>query len=328
MSLFGRSVALTFAAATILAFLAGDRVLAAECREARGSGEHSVGIPCLGMIHDGRQRSYLIHVPQRLADPAPVLFAIHGGGGAARGMAGLVKGRLNDLAEEDNFLLVYPEGIGGGWNDGRDNPVSKAIEEKIDDVGFMVALIDNLSVSYPIDRSRVYAAGISNGGMMALRLACDAADRFAAVAAVTANMPADLVENCNPKRPISTMIINGTEDPLMPFDGGEIRVFLRTRGTVISAFDTFGYWANKNGCEMKTASEPLDDFPADGTHAVTHDATGCSGEAAVTLIEIRGGGHTWPGGAQYLPAMLIGPVSRELDASTTIWRYLREHRIQ
>lgn len=277
------------------------------------------------LMHEGRERSYYVYEPAA-APPdggAPaLLIVLHGGGGRGQGMVWLTRGGFNDLAERDGFIVVYPNGIDNNWNDGRDIRSSSAHRDNIDDVGFIDRLIDAMASRYSIDPARVFVTGISNGGIMAFRLACDLPDRFAGIAAVTANLPVDAVETCQPFTEIPVMILNGTADPLVPYDGGPIQIGRARRGDVLSTAETVAFWLDVNTC----ASEPvstrvIDRDETDGVRARHEVYGGCSGRGAVELYALEGGGHTWPGGRQYLPVGVIGETSMDISAADVIWEF-------
>jgi polyhydroxybutyrate depolymerase len=213
---------------------------------------------------------------------------------------------------------VFFRGEGRHWADGRGTtPADRA---DIDDVGFIVELIARLSSEFSIDSSRVYATGISNGGFMAELLACRAADRFTAVAAVAATLPVAVATTCQPARPISVLLMHGTNDPLVPYRGGEV---VQGGAMVKSAPATASAWARLNGCATGRSSTDLPDTSDDGTR-VRLDRFACPGNTAVALYTIDGGGHTWPGGEQYLPVRLIGRTSRDIDASSVIAQFFNQ----
>ncbi|HEV2440831.1 MAG TPA: PHB depolymerase family esterase [bacterium] len=271
----------------------------------------------------GVARTYVLHVPPGGDPPAAraLVLAFHGGGGRGRGMVALTG--LDALADRDGFIAVYPDGINRQWNDGR-----RTVRWAVDDVGFVAALIAALSHRFHIDRGRVYATGISNGGLFAERLACDLAPDIAAIAPVAGNMPADIAPACAPARPVSLIQISGTQDPLVPYGGGQIaRPFgLGEGGVVWSVADTVAFWARRDGCDgapVRTTPAPI--APPDGTRVVRTAYERCARGTSVALYTIEGGGHTWPGGPQYLPVGLIGPASRQLNASEVIVEFFRLH---
>ena len=196
--------------------------------------------------HAGVLRSYLMFAPPSAKTgnaPAPVLVVLHGGASRARMI--MRHTRFNAIAARAGFVALYPHGVGGHWNDGREI----AGNSKADDLGFVFAMLDNVERhGLAVDRLAVAVTGISNGGFMAMRLACEAAGRIAGIAAVTATMPAEVGKRCRPARPVAVMVINGTHDPLVPYEGGHVRVFGRNRGAIWSTEHTIAFWANINGC--------------------------------------------------------------------------------
>ena len=269
----------------------------------------------------GARRTYLLFVPEAPRAPVtgwPLIVALHGGGGTAAQMMGF--GRFNAIAAREGFAVVYPQGTGRRWNDGR--VFRGRGETNADDVAFVRAVVTDIAArGTALDRRRIFAAGISNGGFMSFRLACDAADLFAAVAPVTATMPADLGPRCAPSAPVAVLVINGTADPLVPYEGGHVRAMFSLRGEIWSTDRTIAFWAKQNRCTAPPDVRALADRDLkDGTRVVDISYARCAGPR-VRLLRVEGGGHTWPGGAQYLPAAWIGTTNRDIDASEEIWKF-------
>jgi polyhydroxybutyrate depolymerase len=248
-----------------------------------------------------------------------VLIVLHGGGGAARQIMTFT--RFNPIAAREGFVVLYPQGLDRGWNDGRE---FQGRDSNKDDVGFLLAVLDEVErQGIEINRAAVGVTGISNGGFMAMRMACEAADKIAGIAAVTATMPAETGARCRPARPVPVLAINGTRDPMVPYEGGQVRAFFRNRGMVWSTARTVEFWGKVNGCSGAPRSAVLPDRdPSDGTISIRHDYQYCR-HAPVTLLEVQGGGHTWPGGSQYLPSALVGLASRDFDASEAIFAFFK-----
>jgi polyhydroxybutyrate depolymerase len=245
--------------------------------------------------------------------------------------------RFNALADREGFVVVYPEGRGRLWNDGAvvggtildrlaQRPAatgaSQRLPRNVDDVGFLRALAARLPAHGVVpDRGRIFAAGMSNGGFMAMRLACEAADLFAGIAAVAATMSSVNGPACRPARRVAVLTVNGTADKIVPYEGGRL-TFGQWKGAPIWSSDrALRFWGLANGCRGAYETVDLPDrFPADGTDAIRVRATSCAG-AAVEHYRIVAGGHTWPGmaGPDEWPG--LGRVSREIDASATIWRF-------
>lgn len=277
----------------------------------------------------GMQRTYLLHLPRvhDLAKPAPLIIILHGGGGTAERMVRLTNGGLSRLAEKEGFLVVYPNGVDKRWNDGRSKEETgwRAHRENADDVGFISALIDELVRTRNADPRRVYVTGVSNGGQMAHRLACEIAHKIAAIAPVIAQMPAHFSPRCKPAKPVSVLMMPGTDDPLIPWEGGTIRLGRQTFGKALSVRETVKFWTRHNGCpETPEVSSEPDRDPADGTRVRKEAYKGCRERTSVVLYAIEGGGHTWPGGYQYLPESIVGKISRDIDAAEVIWEFFRK----
>ncbi|RIK05391.1 MAG: esterase [Acidobacteria bacterium] len=274
---------------------------------------------------DGHERRWQFYVPPAAgSDPRPLLIALHGGGGTGDYMESV--GGFNALADQQGFVTAFPDALNRNWNDGRDSDFSPSHRDNIDDVGFLSKMIDSIAGETQIDMARVYATGISNGAMMSLRLACDLASRIAAVAPVAGSMPTDQMPRCRPSRPVSVLMINGTDDPLVPYDGGVVAPQFGERGTVEPVSDTIGFWRAANSCTQGPAVERLPDGPEDdGSSVVTFSWSGCADSAAVELYRIDGGGHTWPNGPQYLPVRRVGQTNRDFDATEHIWEFFTAH---
>ncbi|MBI4243884.1 MAG: esterase [Planctomycetes bacterium] len=280
------------------------------------------------ITHNEMERSYRLYIPKSREnnDKLPLVIVLHGGGGTAEGTQNkLTKRKFDQLAETEQFIIVYPEGYKKGWNDGRESG-QPAAEENIDDTEFISKIIDEVSKEHPINAKRIYATGISNGGFMSLRLACELSDKIAAAAPVTATMSEYLMENCKPAEPVSIMIINGTADPLVPYDGGEVELFGLKRGKVSSTSDSIKYWIKNNKCnETPASTKEIDNFPKDRTKVVIQTYLDDKNNNEVVLYKIEGGGHTWPGGWQYLSEKLIGITSKEIDACDEIINFFKKH---
>jgi polyhydroxybutyrate depolymerase len=277
---------------------------------------------CEELRFGGRARTFRIYVPTHLAEAVPVLFVLHGGGGGGAGMEELTQHGFNRRADEAGAIVVYPDGVGHGWNDGRTDVNSRSAKEDVDDVGFMRALVAALELRFRVDPARVVVTGMSNGGMMTLRLACEARDVFKGFVAVAASLGADVAPGCDAAGITRLALIDGTADPIVPWAGGTVSVAGWTRGRVIGARATFDHFMAAAKCGAEQDEPPLDRVADDGTQLTLHRAAGCQGGADLRLYEIDGGGHTWPGGSLYARERFIGKVSRELDATDETWRFL------
>lgn len=263
----------------------------------------------------GLNRTYRVHVPPGSA--AGLVLNLHGGGGTGVGQE-----RLSDfdaVADVNNLLVVYPDGYEKSWADGRGS--SPADRHHVDDVGFLVALTSKLLKEFGVASGHVFVTGMSNGGFMTNKLACERADVFAAIAPVAGTLGRGVP--CNPSQPVSVLEIHGTADPLVPFKGGDVR----GRGGVshsISANGMVDKWRSADGCQGDPSVAVLPDV-GDGTVVHRFDSTACAASTEVVFYEIDNGGHTWPGGKQYLPQAVVGRTSRGLDASKVIAEFFLAH---
>lgn len=263
----------------------------------------------------GMDRTYMLHVPA--GDPVGLVLSLHGGGGTGISQRGLTG--FNTVADAHNLLVAYPDGYDKSWADGRG--ASPADRRHIDDVAFLVGLVNKLQNDYGIAPGHVFVTGMSNGGFMTNRLACDRADLFAAVAPVAGTLGVGVA--CNPSQPVSVWEAHGTADPLVPFRGGVVR----GRGGVshsISVDSMVAKWRAADGCRGEPGMEALPDV-RDGTVVHRYESTGCAANSEVVFYMIDRGGHTWPGGKQYLPAAVIGPTTRALDGSEAIAQFFLAH---
>ncbi|HYM36523.1 MAG TPA: PHB depolymerase family esterase [Steroidobacteraceae bacterium] len=293
------------------------------CVAARGRSSYKVESRCMN-LQQGDVRTYRIYTPRTPPKTLmPLILVLHGGGGSGSAMEGLALGQFNRIADKHNVIVVYPDGVGRSWNDGRSDLRSKAVKEGVDDVAFLRAVVDDVGRRFNVDRKRIYATGISNGGLMSYRLACDASDFITAVAPVAANLSAELSDECRPMRAVPIAIFNGTDDPMMPWLGGDIKVLWSRRGEVLSAQETFERFIKLGDCALPVTHPPRNRAPNDGTSVVRHVARDCNNGGEVRLYEILGGGHTWPGGSPYLTERIVGKVSHKINASDEIWNFVK-----
>ena len=285
-----------------------------------GATENNPGMQWVDFRQGNTERNYLLYTPKSYSsdNKAALVVVLHGGHGDAERAA--EQTGFMPVADREGFLIVYPEAYDDHWNDGRSTTVSE-----FDDVAYITAVVDDVADKRAVDRARIFVAGISNGGMMTQRLACDATEKFAAFASVVANLPAGRKSVCVPSRPVSIMLINGTADPLMPYGGGEIKKGRRAGqgGTVLSAPETAEFWAAASGCSASGESTKLPDKDTRDGSTINQTRFGeCKGGTSVIFYSIDGGGHAWPG-SPVKPRMtrLTGKMSNDIVASDLIWEF-------
>ncbi|MEO8445283.1 MAG: polyhydroxybutyrate depolymerase [Gammaproteobacteria bacterium] len=278
----------------------------------------------------GLSRSFLVYVPERLTDPAPVVLVLHGAGSSPARMRSDTAWAFEELADRDGALVVYPGAWEGQWNDCRATGEFAARQRGLDDVGFLRAVVARLDGDPALNGRRVatgqvFATGLSNGGHMALRLALEAPDFVAGVAAIAASLPAPGNSLCQPSgRGVPVLLLDGDADPISPYGGGEIWSLgpFNRRGTVQSALATAEYFSGLAGfSEPPFEHRYPDTDPADGTVA-SRMVWSAGDRPEVDLITIHGGGHTIPHPVKTMPRIL-GPTSHDVPAAEEIWRFFR-----
>lgn len=250
----------------------------------------------------------------------PLLIAFHGGSGQAEQMEKLTG--FMRLAAKEDFFVAYPQGINRGWNDGRDLPHRR----EIDDVEFVDKLVQHLCESFPIDRRRVFACGISNGGFFVQYLAARAPGLLAGVASVAATVHEPMFNSEPPAEPVAIMFVVGKDDPVIPFAGGDIELARKKAGRVLPFEQGVNFWiaANHAGSDYIETVLPLL-HEDDGTRVVKRVYPVCQnteshGKPVVVCI-VEGGGHAWPCGWQYYREKFIGKTSVQFDTTGEIVRF-------
>jgi polyhydroxybutyrate depolymerase len=262
-------------------------------------GDHTIEIE-----HDGVTRMALVYVPGSIkpGTPAPLVLNFHGFTSDAKEQSQF--SAMNPRADAEGFVVAYPQGLGESWNAGA--CCGDAMSKNVDDVGFVRALVESLEEKLCIDARRVYATGMSNGGFMSHRLACEAADIFAAVAPVSA---INGMSDCTPSRPVPVMMFNGTADILVSYDGGG--------NFDTSAPETFQGWADRDGCTDDAVISKM----AGKASCQSHEE--CDGGVSVTLCTFEDMGHCWPGQS----FCGLGNSSTDLSANEEMWAFFSKYTL-
>jgi polyhydroxybutyrate depolymerase len=276
----------------------------------------------------GLERHFRWYRPAKPAASPPLVFVLHGSMGDGRAARRSTYYEFDRLADRHGFLAVYPDGFEQHWNDCRAKASYSANTKNIDDVGFFGAMIDFFVAEQHANPDRVYATGISNGGQLAYRLALEMPDRIAAVAPVAASLPDDSNFDCKKSgKPVAILILNGTKDPMNPYEGGEVALYgiWGHRGTVLSTDATVDYFAKLAGHH---GPPRVVQYPDVNTHdhsraelQIWSDGPG----PEVVLLKVEGGGHTFPHPFHRYPRF-IGATNADLDAAAEIWRFFTDKR--
>ena len=279
-------------------------------------GDHDVEV----VWHD-RPRRALVHVPPEANAPLPVVLAMHGSGTNARGMREFCG--LDAKSDRSGFVAVFPEGTGRveharTWNAG--DCCGHAKKQRADDVGFLRTLLDRLEADGTIDPRRIHATGMSNGGMMAYRLAAEAADVVASVCSVCGPLA---IEPLKPARPVSVLHFHGTKDLFTPFHGGKGPRSISVGHSFRSVEQTVQAWVAANGCADEAEQTLLADGRDDGLPVIRHTYPGGRDGSEVVLYVIENGGHTWPG---RVPALeFLGSSTQKVSTNDLMWEFFQRH---
>jgi polyhydroxybutyrate depolymerase len=287
--------------------------------ESLGPGDHKRTITV-----DARKRAHLIHVPAGYDSkkPTALVLALHGALMDAKMMEELCG--LSKAADKHQFIVVYPNGTGPGgfmqtWNAGAFP--GNLNKNSADDVAYIGKVLDDVESVLNVDKKRVYAAGLSNGGMMVYRLAGELSGRIAAIASVAGSM---VVEKYEPKRPVPVLHFHGTNDGLVPFYGPDKKKETPASLRFRSVDETIQTCVKANGCGAKPVMTDLD-TKDEQVKIVRKEFSNCKGGAEVVLYVIENGGHTWPG--RWTPPFL-GLTTRNFSANEVMWEFFKKHKLE
>ncbi len=255
------------------------------------------------IVHDNITRQFFVYVGSGYQSNSPVLFVLHGY--TSRGLWIMNYSGFQSIADDTGFIAIYPQGTllpatgqthwnVGGWT----------TSSTTDDVGFINSVINFLNDEYSIDPKRIYSTGMSNGGYMSFKLACDLSSRIAAVVSVTGSMTNQTFDGCNPSHSTSVAQIHGLQDTVVSYAGN---------GFSKPIEEVMDYWVSNNNCESEPDTSEISGSNGGGTHDVY---SSCDNETNVELYLMTNMGHTWP-----------NLNNHDLQASTTIWNFLSKYDI-
>lgn len=259
-------------------------------------------------MYDGILRTYILHLPPgyNSSVPTPLVLNLHGLTSDAQQQ--LFYTGFNTEADAQGYIVVYPNGVGNSWNSGFNVPYHGGV----DDVGFLSALIDTVSANYNIDACRVFSTGMSNGGFMSYRLACELENKIAAVASVTGSMTDSMMFYCQNSRPVSVMEIHGTADNIVAYNGS---------AAFTSVDQNFNFWKQRNNCPGTEQTVNMPDIdPLDGATVTKIFFPLCDDSTELITYKVNGGGHTWPGAS-----LIIGVTTQDIKANVEILNFFNRN---
>ena len=262
----------------------------------------------------GEKRKYIIYLPasyhKEKEKKFPVVFNFHGGGMTMTEQ--MFYSRMNESAEKNHFIVIYPQGVKQDWNVG----FEMSYQNGTDDVGYIKALLAILNKEFRIEQRKIYATGLSRGGFFCQRLAAEVPESFAAVVSVGAPLPDSVSYFHKKKTTVGVMLVQGDEDKVVSYDGKEKAYY--------SAMKTFEYWKKHNGLEaVPIIQTVINKDKRDSTKVELMEVS--RNEVAVSLLTIRGGGHTWPGSHPFNIGYPLGRTSKDIDVNDVIWKFLSRH---
>jgi polyhydroxybutyrate depolymerase len=278
------------------------------------------------ILVDNRDRQYLIHLPPSFesSQKLPVIFALHGGGGTYKNTIKFYN--LDGLADQNGFIIVYPNAVNKAWHMPGIASREKKLDTAVDDVHFISVLIDTLIANYKANDKRVFCTGISRGGMFSLFLADKLCNRIAGIAPVCGGISKTVENDYSFSRPMPVLLINGTDDPLVKYNGGVGKFNKRNEDNedadMLPTEDLLAKIIKLDNCSSNAVAIQLPDTNTQDDCTAVETIYNCN-KVTVDFIKVINGGHTWPGGSQYLPKFLIGKVCRDFNASEKIFDFFK-----
>jgi polyhydroxybutyrate depolymerase len=279
------------------------------------------------LVIGGVTRTFITQFPD--TRPAPLVIVLHGN--TQTGADVMTRTSWPEVAKRERFGVIFPDGLNRAWADLRPDGkrAGRVAPKGTDDTAFIVALIGKYVADGTADPKRIYVTGLSNGGAMTMTLACARADLFAAAASVIMNLTDESASACRPSRPVPMLIMNGTIDPLIPYQGGKGASRFAVEG-FWSAEKTLAFWRRVNGCEAQdAAATDLDDRDRSDQSTVTLISSHCPPGRDAVLYRVNGGGHRMPShspDARFprIATAFFGPQNRDIDGAETIWAFFRK----
>jgi polyhydroxybutyrate depolymerase len=261
------------------------------------------------LVHDNLTRNYRLRLPKdfQKSEMLPLVFNFHGFTSNATQQE-LYSG-MNAVADRERFAVCYPNGVGAAWN------VGWSFGSQADDVGFVEAMIEKFADEYGLDRNKIYACGMSNGGFFSYHLACKLTNKIAAIASVTGSMVPGSLENCQPSSTIPVMEIHGTADDVVAYNG--------TANVSLPIDSVMAFWSSHNQCDGTVLKENIPNTnTTDQSTVEKYTFTDCENNHTVVLFKVLGGGHTWPGAV-----LNVGVTNRDIISNEEIWNFFKKYSL-
>lgn len=272
-------------------------------------------------------RDYYFYVPSKLEGKTdyPLLFILHGAMG--NGKKAAENWGFMEVAEKEGFVAVFPNGLHEQWNDGRNAPFSNVDTSHTDDVGFLSGLIQTFITKYGADPDRIYMTGASNGGMMTLRMGCEASSQLTAIAPLLASIPENIYKNCLPDKALPVFMMNGSADKIVPPQGGDVMLGDRSYGKVSSIDSTINLWVMRNGCDAAPTVAPMEEYePTRDAEGITAEYyTNCATGKAIILYLIDKGGHQIPS-FKHRRSFFNFDGDEAFNAAAEIWDFFKRYK--
>jgi polyhydroxybutyrate depolymerase len=271
------------------------------------------------LADQGYTRTYDIYTPKSYSPsrPMPLVMVFHGDEGSGRSISNV--SQFNKLADQKGFIVVYPDAINQRWS------IRKKKERNIDDVSFVKNLINHIEKVRNIDSRRIYASGFSRGGILTQALSCQLSDRIAAFASVAGSLPSRLKPKCQPEMPVSMLMINGTNDQSVHYQGDK----KTQKGSLVSIPEAIEFWRTHNQCPEYTANNVsfVAGNQSDRSKLKTYSYSGCSAGSEVVELAVVNGGHLWYGGSSTDKDVNDFNKDLGLDSTQTIWDFFERHTL-
>jgi polyhydroxybutyrate depolymerase len=324
-----RSVRAILAAVLVAYCLLTVEVLTATGREtaAEQNVRQPESLPVEYLQVQGLRRAVRFYRPERLAARPALVLVLHGSGGDGERFRHFTATAFEKVADRHGFLVAYPDALGGQWNDCRARAPYHEALVGIDEIAFLRAVVRRARDAVGRDLAGVFAVGYSNGGQLVFRLAFEAPTDFAALATIGAHLPVSKERDCRASdTPVSVLIASGTDDPINPWAGGDIRLpGGGSLGRVLSAEQTAAYFrALASVADEPEIIQHADHDTNDGTRVETRRWQG-KGDREIVLMVIHGGGHTLPHPTAPFPIDVVGRTSRDIDGASAVWAFFARH---